>query len=221
MLPLMIVVAIIISIESPGAPIYKSTRIGRNWKKFSFYKFRSMRLGSDKQWEVLQNQNSYLDIYVDPEELDLDEALKKTYLFGDMYAVNEFDYLNETAKRANSIYLKVENDPRITKFGHFIRSTSIDELPQLLSVLKGDMSIVGNRPLSVVEAEQLTDDVYAKRFDCPVGITGLWQIQPDKDSMKAEKRRQLDVDYAMKRNLALDIKIAFRTFTKIFSKGNE
>ena len=220
LLPLMLVVALLIVLESPGAPVYKSVRVGRNWKKFNFYKFRTMRADSDKEWENLQNRNSYLDIYLDPEELDLDQSLMDVHLFGDTYYVNEYNYLNETCKRANSIYLKVEDDPRITRLGHFLRATSLDELPQLLSVLKGDMSIVGNRPLVVAEAELLTDDVYAKRFDCPAGITGLWQVQPDKDTMKAERRRQIDVTYAERQSLALDLKIVFSTVKKVFSHGN-
>ena len=218
--PLIAIIAIVISLESPGPVVYRSVRVGQNWKKFNFYKFRSMNNKADKDLDKLQNRNSYLDIYVDPEELDLDESLKKVYLYGDTYAVNEFAYLNETAKTANSIYVKVEDDPRITRFGRFIRRTSLDEIPQLLNVLRGDMSIVGNRPLSETEAELLTDDIYAGRFDCPAGITGLWQVQPDKDTMRAEKRRLLDSEYAEKQSLALDFKIILQTFAKVFSKGN-
>ena len=69
------------------------------------------------------------------------------------------------------------NDPRVTRVGKFIRNTSIDELPQLINVLKGDMSIVGNRPLPVYEAERLTSDQISKRFLAPAGLTGLWQVE--------------------------------------------
>ncbi|MFX4489871.1 sugar transferase, partial [Acinetobacter baumannii] len=87
--------------------------------------------------------------------------------------------------------------PRITKVGKFIRNTSIDELPQLWNVIIGDMSIVGNRPLPLYEAEKLTTDKYAMRFMAPAGITGLWQVEKrGKGEMSEEERLMLDNKYA-------------------------
>ncbi len=76
-------------------------------------------------------------------------------------------------QKAASTFIKIKDDPRVTKVGKFIRNTSIDELPQLVNVLKGDMSIVGNRPLPLYEAEMLTSDDWSERFMGPAGITGL------------------------------------------------
>ena len=220
--PLFLLLVILISLDSPGPAIYKSYRIGRNGKRFSFYKFRSMREDTDRLQGDLQKDNSYLDIYVDPEDLHLDPTLKQTHLYGDTYGVNEFDYLNESARRVNSIFLlKIDNDPRITRVGRFIRRASLDELPQLWSVLKGDMSLVGNRPLVEEEAERLTGDVYGKRFDCAAGITGLWQSRKGKDTMRADRRRALDVYYAKHQSLWLDFQIIVATFMKVLAKGNE
>jgi len=74
-------------------------------------------------------------------------------------------------------FFKLNNDPRVTRFGKFLRNTSLDELPQLFNVLKGDMSLVGNRPLPLYEAATLTTDEFVERFTAPAGITGLWQIK--------------------------------------------
>ncbi|MGL5317369.1 MAG: sugar transferase, partial [Bacteroidales bacterium] len=111
---------------------------------------------------------------------------------------------------------------RITVVGRFIRKYSIDELPQLFNVLKGDMSIVGNRPLPLYEAELLTKDDSIDRFLAPSGITGLWQVEKRGDSgkMSAAERKDLDVYYANHFSLAMDMKIIFRTFTSFIQKEN-
>ena len=218
--PLMALTMLLIILDEPGSPIYKSTRVGRNMKKFTFYKFRSMRVKADAELNRLICNNLYTFSYAEDENLSLPEELHSVRLYGDNYCVSEYDYLTENAKLKNSCFVKIAKDPRITWFGSFIRKTSIDELPQLVNIIKGDMSIVGNRPLSVGEAEMLTNDEYGKRFDCPAGLTGLWQIQPDKDSMPCEKRRQLDIEYAGKASIGLDIKIILGTFRKVFSRSN-
>ena len=184
--PLLIVVAIVIKLESPGPVVYKSKRAGRDYKIFDFYKFRSMRKDADSMLGSLLTQNQYHS----------DSGL--------------------------SNFVKIENDPRITPFGRFIRKYSIDELPQLFNIFKGDMSLVGNRPLPLYEARTLTDDKYAARFDCPAGLTGLWQVEKrgDKGSMSPEERKMLDVKYAQTHNLLMDCKILLRTFTNFVQKGN-
>ncbi|MCS2606939.1 sugar transferase [Parabacteroides distasonis] len=104
--------------------------------------------------------------------------------------------------------------------GHIIRKYSIDELPQLFNILNGDMSIVGNRPLPVYEAELLTSDEYIQRFMAPAGLTGLWQVEKrgNSGSMSAEERKQLDIKYAHTFSFWLDIKIIFKTFTAFVQK---
>ena len=118
-----------------------------------------------------------------------------------------------------STFFKIKNDPRITRFGSFLRTTSIDELPQLINVLKGDMSLVGNRPLPLYEAEKLTRDGIAYRFLAPAGITGLWQItKRGKDDMSEEERIRLDMIYARKYSFLYDLKILMGTFPALLQK---
>lgn len=123
--------------------------------------------------------------------------------------------------KENQAFVKILNDPRITKFGKFIRKTSIDELPQLFNVLKGDMMLVGNRPLPLYEAEMLTSDEFALRFLGPAGITGLWQISKrGKAEMSDSERKHLDNDYAKHRSFLGDIRIMLKTIPAMLQKEN-
>ena len=116
-------------------------------------------------------------------------------------------------------FFKIENDPRITRLGSFLRNSSIDELPQLLNVLKGDMSLVGNRPLPLYEAEQLTTNEWSMRFLGPAGLTGLWQISKrGKKEMSDHERKSLDNFYAKNYSLWLDVKIIFKTIPAMIQK---
>lgn len=116
-------------------------------------------------------------------------------------------------------FVKIKDDPRVTKVGEFIRKTSIDELPQLFNVLVGDMSLVGNRPLPLYEAEQLTSNEWSRRFLGPAGITGLWQISKrGKAEMSDLERRELDNHYAKNYSLLFDLKIILSTFPALLQK---
>ena len=128
---------------------------------------------------------------------------------------------NYEAGEQGATFLKICNDPRVTTVGSFLRKTSIDELPQLINVLKGDMSLVGNRPLPLYEAASLTTNESAERFMAPAGITGLWQVhKKKKPNMTADERLQLDISYARNHNFLYDIKIMAKTPSALFQKSS-
>lgn len=182
--PLMLIISIIIKMESKGSVFYVSKRAGMGYKVFNFLKFRSMSSGADQELSKLLHLNQY----------------------GAGVEMKD-------QSGANPVFFKIKDDPRITKFGKFLRDTSLDELPQLINVLKGDMSIVGNRPLPLYEAQQLTKDQAALRFMAPAGITGLWQVtKRGKAEMSEDERIALDVSYAKNNSFNKDLVLFFRTF---------
>jgi lipopolysaccharide/colanic/teichoic acid biosynthesis glycosyltransferase len=136
--------------------------------------------------------------------------------------LQDLKHLNKYSGKGDDseVFLKLENDPRITKVGKFIRKTSIDELPQLVNVLRGEMSIVGNRPLPLYEAQLMTRDQWANRFLAPAGITGLWQVAKEgKDNLTVEQRVNLDVQYANEASFLMDLHIMLRTLPAMLQKG--
>jgi lipopolysaccharide/colanic/teichoic acid biosynthesis glycosyltransferase len=213
--PVLLIVALWIRIEDPGNIFYVSNRVGENFKIFGFYKFRSMRMNADKLVEQLKKENNHYTKEKDtPKEANFDwEAMMNgDVLVGDGGFIAEEQWLDYEQFEEKNAFVKFKNDPRITKIGHFIRKTSIDELPQLLNVLKGDMSLVGNRPLPLYEADKLTADDTIGRFFAPAGITGLWQVtERGKSATSTDSRKWLDVEYARKFSFWLDLKILIKT----------
>ena len=178
--PFMLLVAAIVVLDSPGAgPIFAQTRIGRDGKPFTFYKFRSMCPRAEEKLESLLEQNE---------------------MQGPVF--------------------KIKKDPRITRVGKFIRKTSIDELPQLWNVLRGEMSIVGPRPGIPREVEQY-DDYARQRLLVTPGLTCYWQIQPHRNDLTFDEWVDLDVKYINERSFRTDWKIIFATFGAVLGMNGE
>lgn len=166
----LIILAVLIVIDSPGAaPIYAQERMGKNGRKFKFYKFRSMVPNAEKM---------------------LDDLLDKNEMEGPVF--------------------KIKNDPRLTRVGRFIRKASIDELPQLWNVLKGDMSLVGPRPPLPREVSQYTTYQMQRLLVTP-GITCYWQVQPKRNNLSFDEWLEWDLKYIAERSFWTDIKILIKT----------
>jgi len=247
--PIFIITAIAIRLESKGPILFKSKRVGTNYTIFDFLKFRSMYIDAEEKLKEVAKEagNQYAEVNKEEDTADQNKVITaplgdeaemmmmdmgmesdmmisddEVMLVGDDYVVAESDYNREKEAEINNAFVKIENDPRITKVGKFIRKYSIDELPQLFNILKGDMSIVGNRPLPLYEAEKLTADASIDRFMAPAGLTGLWQVEERGKGglMSAEERKQLDITYGQTYNFMLDMKIIFRTLTAFIQKDN-
>ena len=231
--PLILLVILLIKLESNGPVIYYSLRVGTGYKIFRFYKFRSMYTNADRKLKELKHLNQYgtaaaTDAQPDTSSNFLCDACKangtacQRPIYTDQETLCEKIYEKRQKAEAGAAFLKIQNDPRITKVGKFIRNTSFDELPQLWNVLIGDMSIVGNRPLPLYEAEKLTTDKYMMRFMAPAGITGLWQVEKrgKAGEMSEEERIMLDNAYARDNSFWKDILLILRTIPALFQKEN-
>ncbi len=227
--PLLIVIILAIRLESKGKVYYISKRVGTGYRVFDFYKLRSMYTDADQRLKELKHLNQYAEEANKEDEkegsgIPRERPAPSTapqLINKDGSPMTEEEYQELRRKQAAGTFVKFKNDPRITKVGRIIRNTSIDELPQLINVLKGDMSIVGNRPLPLYEAEQLTSDDWSQRFLAPAGITGLWQVEKrGGGEMSEEERKGLDNKYAENFSFWNDIRLILRTVPALFQKEN-
>lgn len=171
-IPIMVLCAIAIRLESPGPVMFTQMRTGQHGARFPMFKFRTMVQNAEELKASLQ----HLNILPAPD-------------------------------------FKVPDDPRITRVGHVLRKTSLDELPQIINVLRGEMSIVGPRPTSFAASTyQLW---HSERLEVTPGITGLWQIK-GRGTMTFDERLRLDIEYIERRSVLLDLRIIAATALAVF-----
>lgn len=233
--PVFLVITIAIRLESKGPIIYKSKRVGTNYKIFDFLKFRSMYADADKKLKDLANQNQYQSesAPVVAKEFSMEDLGGLMFgddgvigdggmLVSDDFIIPEDEFISRQNALQDSPFVKIEKDPRVTKVGRVLRKYSLDELPQLINILKGDMSVIGNRPLPLYEAERLTNDESIERFMAPAGLTGLWQVEKrgDAGKLSAKERKELDLKYGREFSFGLDMKILVKTLTAFVQKGD-
>lgn len=220
--PIFILVAIAIRVDSRGPVFYSSKRVGSGYKIFDLYKFRTMRTDADQMIRKMAALNMYnakptvqnvagVDTNLCDECQEGRFCNRRLFLDGKEICEKVF----QKQKEQKAAFMKFQNDPRITRIGKFLRNTSLDELPQLINILKGDMSLVGNRPLPLYEAEKMTTDDKIMRFAGPAGLTGLWQVTKrgkGKADMSEQERAELDIVYAKNFSFKMDMTIILKTF---------
>lgn len=229
--PVFLIISLAIRLESKGPVIYKAKRVGTNYNIFDFLKFRSMYNNADKHLKELTDLNQYKSedgTATEPKGFsddDLDGFLigdDGVILVSDDFIIPEEVFASKRNSEQDQPFVKIEKDPRVTRVGRFLRKYSLDELPQLINILKGDMSVVGNRPLPLYEAERLTNDDSIDRFMAPAGLTGLWQVEKrgDPGRLSAKERKELDLKYSKEFSFGMDMKILLKTFTAFIQKGD-
>ena len=181
--PFAAVIALLIRISGPGPVLFKQERVGKNGKTFTFYKFRSMREGCDDA-----THRNYIKLFIEGKE----EELKKL-------------------QQGKKLY-KMTSDNRVTLVGKFLRRTSLDELPQLINVFRGEMSMVGPRPHLAYEVD-IYKPWHRRRLEGMPGITGWWQIH-GRSRVPFDEAVRMDIWYLERQSLILDLRIMLRTLTK-------
>ncbi|HEX3824608.1 MAG TPA: sugar transferase [Mycobacteriales bacterium] len=175
-LPLLVALAIMVRLDSQGAPLFRQTRVGKNGREFTVYKLRTMRADAESLLDSLREQNEVGD----------------------------------------GLLFKIREDPRITRVGRFLRKWSLDELPQLWNVVRGDMALVGPRPPLPGEVAQYGAEV-SRRLLVRPGITGLWQVS-GRSTLSWDDSVRLDLYYVENWSLALDAMIVWKTVFAIFRR---
>jgi len=195
LLPLILLIAVLIKLDSPGPVLFAQERVGakRQW------------LGRQAIW-IIRNFTMYkFRSMVQNADPSVHEAYIRDFVEGRARPASE-----------NGGNFKLTNDPRVTRIGHFLRKFSLDELPQLLNVLKGNMSLVGPRPVPPYEVACYGDGDH-KRLAALPGITGYWQVK-GRCQVAFEEMIRMDLEYIRKASLWLDLKILFLTIPAVLSR---
>ena len=189
--PLLLLLWCLVRSTSTGPALFRQERLGRDMRPFTMLKLRSMYADNDDR--------THRDFVTT------------------MLSAEEAEEAGEEVPARNNALFKLTGDPRVTPLGGWLRRTSLDELPQLINVLRGDMSLVGPRPMLPWEA-QLLAAPYRRRFTVKPGITGLWQVK-GRSRLSMRTALELDVEYTRRRSMLLDLSILARTVPALFRGG--
>lgn len=224
--PIFLVIAILLKMESKGAILNFSLRAGLGYNVFKFYKFRTMY---DDTVNKIKNNHRLSPFAFDSlntdttggivKELCKDCALAGTICLNPLYDDRKINceklYVQRRKNNSHSTFSKTKIDHGVSKVSGFICYMSLDKLPQLWNVFIGDLSIVGNRPLPLHEAEKITTDKYARRFIAPSGLTGNWRVEK-RGELSDDERLDLDNNYPITYSFANDILLIIKSFPALF-----
>ena len=175
--PVMLAVAVLIQLDSPGPIFFRQLRRGYRGRLFWVVKFRTMVVDAEKKLSELETKN----------------------------------------ESGGGVLFKMENDPRVTPLGRFLRKSSLDELPQLINILRGEMSVVGPRPLQIRDSEllqSLNPEGYRRRLQVMPGLTGPWQVG-GRSNIDYARMVEMDIEYAQNWSIGRDLWIILRTFVVV------
>lgn len=191
LLPVLVGLAVAVRLDGPGPALFRQTRVGQHGRTFTMFKLRTMRAGAD-------------------------EEVHRAYVVQLLGAQHASASEHASAPEPRHELFKLDGDDRVTRVGGFIRRTSLDELPQLFNVIRGDMSLVGPRPALVYEAELMRVS-HPRRFDVRPGITGLWQVS-GRNRLSMWQALDLDVAYVESWSLSRDVGILCRTLPAVLRR---
>jgi lipopolysaccharide/colanic/teichoic acid biosynthesis glycosyltransferase len=192
--PVLLLIVVLIKLDSPGPVIFVQQRVGARWRLSegrTIWQIRSFRFYKFRSMMR-----------------DADQSLHQDYIKA--FAAGNVEVSPESASK-----FKLTDDPRVTRAGRILRKTSLDELPQLVNVLKGDMSLVGPRPVPIYEVAEYQTRHYERLAALP-GITGLWQIK-GRSQVSFDNMIDMDIEYVRNRSLWLDMKILVSTIPAVLS----
>ena len=195
--PLLLLLWCLVRSTSTGPALFRQERLGRHMRPFTMLKLRSMYADTDDRMH-----RDFVTTMLSGEEAEEAEKAEKA---------------EEEVPARNNALFKLTGDPRVTRLGAWLRRTSLDELPQLINVLRGEMSLVGPRPMLPWEAELLAAP-YRRRFTVKPGITGLWQVK-GRSRLSMRTALELDVEYTRRHSVLLDLSILARTVPALFRGG--
>ncbi len=202
--PLLLLIAVLIKLDSRGPILFRQERVGMDGRLFTLYKFRTMRADADEQ----------------PHRAVMTQLIRGSLRVASAMSAPRVESERQPDPDIHRVfYGKVPNDHRITRIGRWLRRWSLDELPQLINVLKGEMSVVGPRPPIPYEVEHYSS-WHRKRLEVKPGITGLWQVS-GRNRLPFKRMVELDLYYIEHWSFWLDVKIVLRTLPAIFRRETE
>jgi lipopolysaccharide/colanic/teichoic acid biosynthesis glycosyltransferase len=192
--PLLLAISVLIMLDSPGPALFTQKRVGARWRS----------RGLTGHWETTTfNCHKFRTMFHKCDQ-SMHEAFIKAFVTGKV----------ETSEEHGLPY-KLNGDPRVTRVGHWLRKSSLDELPQLLNILKGEMSLVGPRPVPLYEVAAY-DEWHRERLKALPGLTGMWQVK-GRSQVTFDQMAQLDIEYVRNQSILLDLKLLLATFPAVLA----